>query len=268
MSAHGQPDEQARMACVAQLLGYLVGPQPKQEVAEVALQNGQRQPVLRQDMVSPALLEEAVSAGIDAALRKSLQQGRLVGLDADDVVQFLHRHFAELVPTLHPHNIAEYCPRLFQKQSPLVRDVQPAAGTRSTSVFAPVRPTLPVRRYRPMHWFSPTQTSAAPDAGPANGNRDDCHSASRAADPSQRAGQQRHPSRPFPGRRHDRARSARVLAPMINIDPAAVAVINGQIVDEDTVLGGDLGHAELRETEFAQGLARWLRRIPAAVVGR
>jgi hypothetical protein len=33
----------------------------------------------------------------------------------------------------------------------------------------------------------------------------------------------------------------RVLAPLINIDPAAVAVINGQIVDDDTVLEGDLG---------------------------
>jgi hypothetical protein len=33
----------------------------------------------------------------------------------------------------------------------------------------------------------------------------------------------------------------RVLTPLINIEPAAVAVINGQIVDEDTVLAGDLG---------------------------
>lgn len=33
----------------------------------------------------------------------------------------------------------------------------------------------------------------------------------------------------------------RVLGPMINVDPSAVAVINGQIVDEDTVLEGSLG---------------------------
>ena len=33
----------------------------------------------------------------------------------------------------------------------------------------------------------------------------------------------------------------RVLGPMINIDPSAVAVINGQIVDEDTMLEGSLG---------------------------
>jgi hypothetical protein len=33
----------------------------------------------------------------------------------------------------------------------------------------------------------------------------------------------------------------RVLGPMINIDPAAVAVINGQIVDEDMLLEGNLG---------------------------
>ena len=155
MSPHGQPDEPARAALVAQALDYLFGPQPKQEVAEVTLLNGQRQPVLRQDMVTPALLEEAVSAGIDAALRKSMQQGRLVGLDADDVVQFLHHYFAELAPTLHPHNIAEYCPRLFQKQS-LARARRAAvAGPRTTSDFAPVRP-LVFRKEVPSHgtWFS------------------------------------------------------------------------------------------------------------------
>ena len=46
----------------------------------------------------------------------------------------------------------------------------------------------------------------------------------------------------------------RVLGPMINIDPSAVAVINGQIVDEDTVLERQPRDAELREAEFAQGL--------------
>jgi hypothetical protein len=33
----------------------------------------------------------------------------------------------------------------------------------------------------------------------------------------------------------------RVLGPLVNIDPSAVAVINGQIVAEDTVLEGNLG---------------------------
>jgi ATP-dependent 26S proteasome regulatory subunit len=121
----GQPDAQARAALVAQAIDYLFGAQPPQDVADVTLLNGQHKPALRQDMVTPALLEEAVSAGIDAALRKSMQHGRLVGLDADDVVHFLHNYFVQLAPTLHPHNIAEYCPRLFRRHSSAVRDVQP-----------------------------------------------------------------------------------------------------------------------------------------------
>jgi len=125
MAPAGRPDASSRVACIQQILGYLVGPTPRQELAELTLMNGKHVQALRQDMVSPALLEEAVSAGLDAALRASRRAGRLLGLDAADVVQFLHRHFAELVPTLRPHNVAEYCPRLFQKESPQVRDVRP-----------------------------------------------------------------------------------------------------------------------------------------------
>jgi ATP-dependent 26S proteasome regulatory subunit len=120
----GEVDDAARVACIQQILGYLIGPQPRQEMAQVTLMNGKQLSVLRQDMISPALLEEAVSAGLDAALRTSRQVGRLVGLDAAAVIQALHRHFGELVPTLRPHNIAEYCPRMFQKESLQVREVR------------------------------------------------------------------------------------------------------------------------------------------------
>lgn len=141
----GVANESARIACIQQICGYLLGPQPKQELAQVTLMNGQQRSVLRQDMVSPALLEEAVSAGLDAALRASRRAGRLVGLDAAEVIQYLHHHFAELIPTLRPHNIAEYCPRLFQKESLQVREVR--------SLLEPTR--RPLSQLLDLH-FSPT----------------------------------------------------------------------------------------------------------------
>ena len=40
--SHGRIDEAARVACIQQILGYLIGPQPRQEVAQVTLMNGKR----------------------------------------------------------------------------------------------------------------------------------------------------------------------------------------------------------------------------------
>jgi hypothetical protein len=129
MAPTGKPDESARVACIQQILSYLVGPQPRQDLAQLTLMNGKQMSVLRQDMVSPALLEEAVSAGLDATLGASRRAGRLTGLNAADIVMFLHHHFAKLVPTLRPHNVAEYCPRLFQNESLQVRDVRPLVNS-------------------------------------------------------------------------------------------------------------------------------------------
>ena len=189
-------------------------------------------------MISPALLEEAVSAGIDAALRTSRQQGRLVGLDAADVMQSLHRHFAELVPTLrsaqHRGVLSTVVP---EGVAPSPRRAA-LAGVRSTFLFALLDQLfteggrlMTVRQRIAVSSMIPDQeTRSRRSAVRTCGRSEQC------------AGQQRDPSRPVPDRRLDRpCVRCRVLSPLINIDPAAVAVINGQIVDDDTVLDAEQG---------------------------
>jgi hypothetical protein len=119
----GQPD--AREALFRQVLGYLYGPEPRQAIAEVHLSSSQRRPLNRSDVVTPALLEEAVSYAVDRCLRRSSDAGRLLGLDSDDVVSFLHRHFANLARTLRPHNLAEHCPEWFARENLHVVNVVP-----------------------------------------------------------------------------------------------------------------------------------------------
>ena len=115
---------------VQQLMGYLYGPQPKQAIAEVRLGNSERRTLNRGDVVTPAVMEEAVSYGIDRCLRKSHRAGRLLGLDAADVIAFLHRHFASLARTIRPHNLAEHATEWFDRERPQVIDIVPLTDER------------------------------------------------------------------------------------------------------------------------------------------
>ena len=110
---------------VSKVLAYLYGPEPDQALAEVQFAGGDRRKLDRADVVTPAILEEAFSSAIDRALAKSTEAGRLLGLDVDDVVHFLHRHFVHLAKVLSPHNVAEHCPQWFENRSPHVTNVVP-----------------------------------------------------------------------------------------------------------------------------------------------
>ena len=107
----------SRAALIGRTLGYLYGPAPKQELAEVHFVSSARQNVHRYDLVTPSLLEEALSAAADRCLARSRQTGELDGIDADDVVRFLHRHFVHLAHLLRPHNLGAHCPEWFAEQA-------------------------------------------------------------------------------------------------------------------------------------------------------
>jgi ATP-dependent 26S proteasome regulatory subunit len=115
----------SRERLMQKVISYLFGPEPKQAVAEVHLSNSERRFVNRCDLVTPAVLEEAISAGIDRCLRKSHRAGRLLGLDADDVISFLHRHFTTLARNMRSHNLSEYCPDWFAREPVHVTRVVP-----------------------------------------------------------------------------------------------------------------------------------------------
>jgi SpoVK/Ycf46/Vps4 family AAA+-type ATPase len=103
-------------ALLSRAISYLFGPEPKQPVAEVHLSNSERRTLNRCDLVTPAVLEEAISAAVDSCLRRSEREGALRGLDAGDLLRFLHRHFSGLAKNLRGHNVAEHCPDWFARE--------------------------------------------------------------------------------------------------------------------------------------------------------
>jgi hypothetical protein len=84
----------------------------------------------RADVVTPAIIDEAVSGAADRCMRKSHRAGRLIGLDAADIVGYLDRHFASLARNLRPHNVAEYATDWFERDRPTIADVVPLAARR------------------------------------------------------------------------------------------------------------------------------------------
>jgi hypothetical protein len=127
--AHGT-DEDRRAALVRAVISYLYGPEPNQAIVEVRLGNSDRRPLNRADVVTPAVIEEAVSEAVDRSLTKSDRAGRLLGLDAADVIGFLDRHFVGLARTLRPHNIAEYATDWYERDRPMITEVVPLADRR------------------------------------------------------------------------------------------------------------------------------------------
>lgn len=118
----------SRDAALSKVLGYLYGPAPKQPLAEVQFVNSERRTLNRFDVVTPAILEEAVSAAVDRCLMQSLEAGKLLGIDADEIIRFLHRHFTGLAHMLRPYNVAEHCPEWFAEHSVNVAQVVPLVG--------------------------------------------------------------------------------------------------------------------------------------------
>lgn len=121
----GRDSSAAREALLRKVVGYLYGPEPKQGIAEVRLGNSERRTLNRSDVVTPAVIEESISSAVDRCLRESNKAGRLLGLDADDVIAFLHRHFVNLARTLRPYNLAEHAADWYEQERIQVSDVIP-----------------------------------------------------------------------------------------------------------------------------------------------
>jgi ATP-dependent 26S proteasome regulatory subunit len=134
--ADGDP-QSAREAVFRQVLGYLYGPTPKQDLVEVRMVNSDRRILKRRDLVTPATLEEAVSAAVDDCLRQSRREGRLLGLDGNDVVRFLHRHYTGLSRSLTRYNLPAYCPEWFEDDMHEIASVTPLAR-RDRRAIAPI----------------------------------------------------------------------------------------------------------------------------------
>jgi len=112
---------------VGQTISYLFGEDPEQGIAEVRMVDGNRRILCRRDLVTGAMLEEAVSAATDESLRQSAAAGHLLGLDAAGVIRSLNKQFVSLAVILRPHNLREHCPDWFSDESMRVETVRPLA---------------------------------------------------------------------------------------------------------------------------------------------
>jgi len=136
---HSRGDGDPRESLLRRVIAYLYGPEPKQPLAEVRLGNSERRVLNRSDVVTPAVLEEAVSSAVDRCLRKSHLAGKLLGLDVADVIGNLHRHFCSLARTLRPHNLAEHATEWFERERPMVTDIVPLINDRRRPTALHVR---------------------------------------------------------------------------------------------------------------------------------
>ena len=109
------------------VVDYLYNSEDGQELAHVTFQGGKKRPLNRRDIITPSILEEAVSSAVDACMTKSRDAGRLQRVDAADMIVFLHNHFTHLAGILNPHNVPEHCPEWFAEDATPVVNVKVAA---------------------------------------------------------------------------------------------------------------------------------------------
>jgi proteasome-associated ATPase len=114
---------------IEQALAQLFAPADDNTVATLVFRDGQRQPILRKDLLSGALLERIISEAQTRALMREIDMGAPDGTDgirAEDLSAALDEAFASEAKILRPHNVRDYL------ALPADRDVvavQPATGT-------------------------------------------------------------------------------------------------------------------------------------------
>jgi SpoVK/Ycf46/Vps4 family AAA+-type ATPase len=109
---------------INRIIAYLYGEDPDQTIAEVRMVDSSRRPVHRRSLVTPALLEDALSAATDECLRDSRRARRLLGLDTGAVIAHLEAQFESIALSLRNYNIEEYLPTWFSDETVRVESVR------------------------------------------------------------------------------------------------------------------------------------------------
>lgn len=100
-----------------EVVHFLYESEDNQAMAQVQFQGGKNRVLNRRDLVTPSVLEEAVSSAVDACLTKSREAKRLQKLTAVDIMSFLDSHFQHLARTINEHNLPEHCPEWFAEDA-------------------------------------------------------------------------------------------------------------------------------------------------------
>ena len=103
---------------------YLHADSEDQPIAQVKFHGGQERILHRSELVTPSILEEAVSSAVDVCMTKSREANRLQKVQASDVIEFLQTHFQHLAKTLTAENLPEHCPEWFAEDANPVQSVK------------------------------------------------------------------------------------------------------------------------------------------------
>ncbi len=107
-----------------EVVHYLHESEEHQALVQVHFHNGSTRVLHRCELVTPAILEEAVSFAVDRCLSDSREVGKLQNVLAAEVVEFLQSHFDHLAKTLTVHNLPEYCPEWFAEDATPIASVK------------------------------------------------------------------------------------------------------------------------------------------------
>jgi len=107
-----------------EVVHYLYESEAGQAIAKVTFQDRRERVLNRRDLVTPSVLEEAVSYAVDACLTRSRAANRLQKLSAGDVIAFLDGHFHNIARSLSEYNVPEHCPEWFAEDSTPVAQVK------------------------------------------------------------------------------------------------------------------------------------------------
>jgi len=102
---------------IQQVVDYIYDSEDGQKMAEVTFQDRSKRILHRRDVVTPAVLEEAVSSAVDQCMTKSREAKKLQRVSAADVISFLDNHFRHLARTLTEYNVPEHCPEWFAEDA-------------------------------------------------------------------------------------------------------------------------------------------------------
>ena len=122
---NGSPDSM-KEDLINQVVNYLyAGDDAEQGVAEIRFLDNNRRLLCRRNLVTGAMLDEAVSQATDDCLKESSECGELLGIDAQGVIRSLETQYKSLAGTLRAHNLPEYCPQWFADEPLRVEHVRP-----------------------------------------------------------------------------------------------------------------------------------------------
>lgn len=108
----------------AEIVRFLHESDEGQAIAQVVFRNKTERVLHRRELVTPSILEEAVSFAADQCMSRSREANRLQKVSAADIVEFLDKHFNHMARTLTKDNLPEHCPEWFAEDASPVATVK------------------------------------------------------------------------------------------------------------------------------------------------